>query len=141
MAETKTSSFQNFSVRWRPLKQITLLMASPTSNSTNTTIPIRHTMSVANSEEMSGVSYADRMVTPENSVRHLASGVERQATSTHNVPNVQKNIGTEADLHPEEDRDKETYHTVGRILQRHTVHTRRVPNKRIKAEEQVRQLR
>ena len=66
-----------------------------------------------------------------------ASGVGKQAT----VLNVQKNIGKEAGLLLEEDRDKETHHPIGRILQRQTVHNLRVPNRRIKAEEQVRQLR
>ena len=140
MAETKTSSFQSLSVKWRPLKQIALLMASPTSNPTNTTILIRHTVSVPNPEEMSGALYADRVATQKNSVSHPASGVERQATSTLTVLNVQKNIGTEEGLLLEEDRDKETHHPQGRILQRHTVHTLRVHNRRIKSE-QVRQLR
>ena len=95
---------------------------------------------MSNPEEMSGALYADVMATQKNSVNHPVSGVGRQATSTLNVPSAPKNIGTEADLLLEEDRDKETHPPIGRILQRHTAHIPRVPNRRIKAEEQVKQL-
>ena len=82
-----------------------------------------------------------RVATPRNNTNHFASGVGKQATSTKTVLNVLKNIGTEAGLLLEEDRDKQTHHPIGKILQRHTVHILRVPDKRIKAEEQVKQLR
>ena len=74
------------------------------------------------------------VATPRNNVNHFVNGAERLVTNTKTVLNVLKNIGTEAGLLLEEDRQK-NHHPIGKILQRHTVHILRVPNKRIKAEE------